>query len=92
MNNLCLTVRAGNPVHDAGVHLEGCNGSAAQRWTTGGANSLISDVTSNPSMCLDDQWGNGRLGAGVDTWDCYGGAAIQLLSCTGGPNQQWRMG
>jgi streptogrisin C len=72
-NNKCIDVPNANFSDGVGVQMWGCNGTAAQRWTSVGGTLQTSN-----NKCLDVAWGS-----------TANGAAIQIVTCNGNPAQQF---
>lgn len=69
---MCLDVAWGGTANGTPVHLWGCNGTAAQRWTFGADGTLRAF-----GRCLDvTDWGTAN-GAKVQIWDCNPGQSNQ---------------
>lgn len=73
---LCLDVTGGS--HDDGVPVQlwGCNGTGAQKWSTGQHDSF---VNVGSGLCLD-----------ATDKQSADGTVLQVWSCWGGGNQAWR--
>ncbi|WP_049578906.1 ricin-type beta-trefoil lectin domain protein [Streptomyces sp. SBT349] len=69
----CLDVAGGSSADGTPVQLQGCNGSAAQRWTVG-ADGTIRAL----GKCLD-----------VSAASTANGAPVQLYGCNGTGAQRW---
>jgi hypothetical protein len=72
----CLDTTGGSS-NGTKVVLEPCDGTSSQIWTHGTSDSLVQQST---GMCLDDNGGT-----------TTNGTAMQIWTCNGGANQNWRL-
>ncbi|RLP96134.1 glycoside hydrolase [Micromonospora sp. BL4] len=75
----CVDVAGANPANGTPVQLYDCNGSAAQTWTVGNADSSVRAL----GKCLDVAAASTANGAKVQLYDCNNTAAQKWTASNG---------